>query len=64
MIKIFKLIRKSYFRAYGQEILPDLISRINAAIENLKNQPEESEKYGNLDTGILLPFFIVAFFTI
>lgn len=64
MIKIFKLIRKSYFRAYGQEILPDLISRINTAIENLKNQPEESEKYGNLDTGILLPFFMIAFFTI
>eukprot|EP00088_Acartia_fossae_P034486 TRINITY_DN3539_c0_g1_i5.p1 TRINITY_DN3539_c0_g1~~TRINITY_DN3539_c0_g1_i5.p1 ORF type:complete len:776 (-),score=143.13 TRINITY_DN3539_c0_g1_i5:435-2762(-) len=38
-------------RAYGNEILPDLISRITAAIENLKNQPEESEKYGNLETG-------------
>jgi len=38
-------------RAYGQEILSDLITRITNAIDNLKNQPEESEKYGSLDSG-------------
>jgi len=38
-------------RAYGQELLPELISRIKASVDNIKNQPEESEKYGNLDTG-------------
>lgn len=38
-------------RAYGQEILPELITRIKTSVDNIKNQPEESEKYGNLDTG-------------
>ncbi|XP_023321414.1 uncharacterized protein LOC111696105 isoform X2 [Eurytemora carolleeae] len=37
-------------RAYGSEILPDIITKLETGLENLTSQPVESEKYGDLDT--------------
>ena len=47
MINIFKL---EFFSAYGSEILPDIITKLETGLENLTSQPVESEKYGDLDT--------------
>ena len=38
-------------RAYGEEVLLSLQEKVVTGLENLKNQPVESEKYGNLETG-------------
>ena len=38
------------FRAYGSEILHDIITKLETGLENLTSQPVESEKYGDLDT--------------
>lgn len=47
MINIFKL---EFFRAYGSEILPDIITKLETGLENLTSQPVESVKYGDLDS--------------
>ena len=40
-----------FTRAYGEEVLLSLQEKVVTGLENLKNQPVESEKYGNLETG-------------
>lgn len=38
-------------RAYGNTVLTDVETKVKEGLADLVNQPVESEKYGNLDTG-------------
>lgn len=35
----------------GQESYEEIINKVKEGIEGLKNQPETTEKYGNMDKG-------------